>query len=197
MKPSFSVFALVPCLALVAPALGWALHEFQAPTPVQDKPTQLEARQSEQSRLEQELIGGWILTTMKSPHFVIDPHDVRGFALFHGGLLSMNLQARQVLEDFFGPFPQYYVYAGAMRYRVSESLSLQCASIMAFSNANANRELVAEPGDAVRDYRLRLAAGALTLERADGVEFTFRKVAEGEFPHAALEKLRRGPPPGR
>jgi hypothetical protein len=142
--------------------------------------------------LSNELLGSWMLVRFDSVTGIVDPADVRGFAMFEPGLCTILLHAHTISSGFIVDSSQYYVFGGAMRWRISDSLRLQTATILAHSNANEDDELEFEPASMPREYTMMLAGGTLTLVRGDGAQFVFRRMLAGEFPKEADEALRRG-----
>jgi hypothetical protein len=148
-------------------------------------------RAEERQRLERELEGAWSLFTYTTDGGDVDPRDARGFATFHQGYMSLILQAREQVQRLLRlPGPEYTIQAAGFRYRVSEDLALQTASVLGFSNANADRELEFESTNAAREYELRLVRDELVLSRPNAT-FTFRRMPAGEFPASAIESLDR------
>jgi hypothetical protein len=162
---------------LFAAAAAFGVVSFQEPT--EETPTGAPLtvyRAKERARLEKELPGNWILASFSTPGAVIDPRDVRGFATFCEGYLSLAVQARTIEEGFFGPYPEYWVYSGQHRYAIGDQLELEATCTMAFNNMNEDATLVAEPSGVMRTYRLELVDDDLTLERFDGAKFSFLRV---------------------
>lgn len=166
-----------------------------APTPQEEEQEQeplvplSDFRRSERQRLEKEMQGTWVLTLYKGAYDVVEQSTVRGFLMFDRGLVAMNLQLIAQPHGFLGRGERYYVQAGLHRYRLTELLQLQLASVMAFTNANDDDELAADPASYPREYEITVAGNDLTLRRWDGEELTFRRMRGGEFPEEAIRRL--------
>lgn len=173
-------------LALVLPSAGPQEPAGQEPVPI------TAFRQRERQRLEKELEGAWMLTSFQTTQEYVDPRDVRGFADFHAGFMTLILQGREPdLSLLRGAVVNYTIQAGAYRYRVSENLTLQTATIMGYSNANALGELAFDASGDAREYTLRLADDELTLIREGGNQFVFSRLRSSAFPNTAIEALER------
>ncbi len=175
--------------------LGLAALSFSATPQDSPRPEPLSLaafRDAERARLEREIEGAWTLFSFASDLGEVDPRDVRGFATFHAGFMTLILQGREEVPRLLrGPGPEYTLQAGAFRYRLGENLALQTASVLGYSNANAAHALEFEAPNAVREYEVQLVRDELVLGRAPGVRFTFRRTPAGEFPSAAIEALDR------
>ena len=191
---------MIPC----RPALFLGLLALSLSPPRQDTPPQdterpagsiASFRAQERERIERELEGAWSLLSFTTDEGDVDPRDVRGFATFHAGYMTLILQGREEVRRLLrGPAPAYTIQAGAFRYRIGESLTLQTASVLGFSNGNREGELDFEPSNAVREYELRLAEDELELSREPGITFLFRRMPPGEFPASAIEAIDRARP---
>ncbi|MCZ6596528.1 MAG: hypothetical protein O7B99_02710 [Planctomycetota bacterium] len=146
-------------------------------------------RQADKARLEQEIVGAWLLTGFDSPREVIDQRDIQAFAVFHDGFLSLTIQARTFNPEFLGDDVQFWVQAGGHRYRISDFATLQTAAILGFHNANDRGELVFEPPSFPREYAITITDGAMTLERSDGTRFSFNRLKKSTFPNKAIDLL--------
>jgi hypothetical protein len=184
---ALAVVPLVFALALQdpAPAPQGEEQEQEPLVPLSD------FRRSERQRMEREMQGTWVLTLYRGAYDVVEQSTVRGFLMFDRGLVAMNLQLIAQPHGFIGRGERYYVQAGLHRYRLTELLQLQLASVMAFTNANDQDELAADPASYPREYDNTIAGNDLTLRRWDGEELTFRRMRGGEFPDDAIRRLDR------
>ena len=146
-------------------------------------------QQEDKARLEEEIVGAWLLTGFDSPSELVDQEDIRGFAVFHDGFLSLTIQARTFNPEFLGDGVQYWVQGGGHRYRISDFGTLQTASILGFHNVNDDGVLVFEPASFPREYTITIADGALTLERSDGALLSFNRLQKSTFPNEAIDYL--------
>ena len=62
---------------------------------------------------------------------------------------------------------------------------------MSFSNQTDDGEVERDPPGQVLEYFMRLQDGVLELRDPNGVLFSFRKIAAGDFPDSAIRKLAR------
>jgi hypothetical protein len=148
-------------------------------------------RLDEQARLEEELIGTWLLLEYTNPHESVERRHFSGFASFQNGYFSFLLRLEVLGTYFFGVRPQTIVNAGVHQFRVTEN-RLQTATVLAFTNENPAYELEAEPGAFPREFEITLADNQLSLRRHDGVEFVFRRIEDsGAFPKQAADVLER------
>ncbi len=177
---------LAVLLALILPSAGPQDPAGQEPVPI------TAFRQKERQRLEKELEGAWMLTSFETSEEYIDPRDIRGFASLHAGFMTLILQGREPVQSLLGgPDVEYTIQAGAYRYRVSENLTFQTASIMGYSNANPDGELEFDASGDAREYTLKLAGDELTLIREGGNRFVLSRLRSGAFPKTALDALDR------
>ena len=148
-------------------------------------------REDESARIEKELQGAWILMDYAIPAMVIEQEDVRGFAMFHDGYMTLSLQAREDVPGLFRPKTNYTVQSGAYRYRIEDGRSLQTDGLVGFLSSEETSGFdfrrVLEP----TEYEVQVAGGELKLTRIDHRTFTFRRLERSEFSPSAIEKLNR------
>lgn len=145
-------------------------------------------RLPERQRLTKEIEGSWLLVNFQSGTEPVDPNSVSGFAQFQNGYSTMLFEA---VEDNVQPpyVGGVHVQGGAHRYKISDFLTLQLATIMGFDSFNKDSEVVLESTSFPREYQIKLQGDMLTLSRMDGTTFWFSRMAETEFPLEALDAL--------
>ncbi len=149
-------------------------------------------RQSEKERLEQELVGAWILLEYRNPREVLERGHYSGFASFQSGYFNLMLRIDALSPSLLGPQPQTIVQAGVHQYRLTGDARLQTATVMGFSNDTPDFELQADPGGFPREFAVFLKDDALTLRRWDDLELVFRRAdATGSFPKRSADVLDR------
>ncbi len=148
-------------------------------------------REDESARIEKELQGAWILLDYANPAVVIDQQDVRGFVMFHGGYMTLSLQARENVPGRFGPQKSYTVQSGAYRYRIEDGQHLQTDGVVGFISAEGTNGFDFHSVLQPTEYEVRVAAGELSLTRIDHRTFTFRRLEPSEFSASSIEKLHR------
>jgi len=177
-----------------APAQDPAQDEQDEPEgPVLPGLTAFSAREAR--RLEQEIEGVWLLTSFEPRDRVVDPRDVRGYASFQDGFMTLLLQGRGLDPTaFIARSPTYFaVEAGLHRFRISPELTLQTAAVMGYTNANDEGVLAFDRSGATREYTISVEDGELTLTRSRSSRFTFRRLPGGaEFPIEAIQAIERG-----
>ena len=149
-------------------------------------------KETEKERIEEEIEGTWMLLEYKSPREVLPRNQYAGFASFQNNFFSMTLRLSGTKRGIFADRPATVVQAGVHRYRLSNDLRLQTATVMGFSNENDDFELEIEPSAYPREYQVSLKEDQLSLRRADGLEFVFRRAdSDGYFPRKAADALER------
>jgi len=149
-------------------------------------------RKNQRERIEEDLVGAWNLIRYDRHSKLVEQGNVRGFVMFQeDGFMTMTLQLRALEPDIFGNTLQFYIQSGAYRYRVSEQLRLQCATIMGYSNANERTQLRFEPASFPREYDVTVTKNELILRRFDGDTMTFHRMQENVFPQRAIDVLER------
>ena len=176
--------------------LGGLLATLGPATSRQEPPAQEAApitafREQERARIETEIEGAWILTAYQTDQTNVDPRDVRGFATFVDGYMSLVIQGRQVTESMLrGRGLAFRVQGAVFRFRIADNGRFQTSSVFGYTNATEDGGLEFERPDEVREYTMHLEGGELTLERGP-IRFTFRKVESTEFSQSALDALDR------
>jgi len=179
------------CTGLLTTALG------SAPRPQEQKEKKRSgipvARffDDEGERLAKEVEGSWTLFEYTDPSDLALDDVASGFATFHDGFLSLILAMDTVEQRLFRAREFLALDTGVFRYRFDEQANLQLASVMSFTNQTDDGEMEREPPGRVVEYFTSLEDGVLELRDRDGVLFSFRKIAAGDFPEAAIRKLDR------
>lgn len=146
-------------------------------------------RYDELQRLPKEIEGAWLLMRYQPPLGVFDQNNIQGFAIFHGGYLSLTIQAQTFNAEYFGLGHQAYVQGSAHRYRFNDQLELQTAAIMGFHNLNEDEAIEFEVPTAAREYVVALSDEELLLTHRDGALLVFQRLGETEFPEQAADYL--------
>jgi hypothetical protein len=183
-----------PYLALAPLALLLALPPARQDPPAQDetpKPGLTTFLERERVRIEKEIEGTWLLMTYQPPTALFNPENIRGVAMFRDGYLSVNIMAQTFVPEFLGDGVQLFVQGGAHRYRISEFAELQTAAIVAFQNLADEDELVVEPSDLPREYKVAIDpdGGTLSLTSSYGSRLTWSRLKPTAFPSESLDAL--------
>jgi len=186
---------LVLWTGLLSTAFGSALPQEQKQEQKEEKKKSRNAVtrffEEEGERLTKEIDGTWTLFDYTDPSSQAVDDVASGFATFHDGFLTLTLAMDAVDRGFLGLSVYTLLDSGVYRYRVDEQANLQLDSVMTFTNQNDDGEVKRDPPGLVLEYLMRLEDGLLELRNPDGVLFSFRKIAAGEFPDSAIRKLDR------
>jgi hypothetical protein len=179
-----------PLLLLLVPAFAQDWGRTQEESPL--SPVAIPSS-PQQEQLEEQLVGVWTLVGYDFVGRSLDEQRLQGFAVFLDGFMSITLQAQaaEPTRIFGGSDIGYYFQAGVHRYRVSEMMRLQTASILGFDNMNDDAQLDFIGATSVREHQLTLQGDLLTLFNEDGSRLVFRKTHKSAFPVYAIEHLRR------
>ena len=148
-------------------------------------------RKSEKERMEELIVGTWLLVRYDRQGVIVEQSKVRGFVTFYGGYMSMSLELLALREVIFGANEQTYIQSAVNRYRFSETNFLQTATLMGFTNANRTARVRSAPENYPREYEVTVSEDELVLRRHDGDMLTFRRVEGGDFPQKAVDLLDR------
>jgi hypothetical protein len=183
-------FLLASPLLLLLPAFAQDWGRAQEADPF--RPAAMPSS-AQQKSLEAALTGVWNLVDYNIVGRSLDEQELQGFAFFLDGFMSITLQAQaaEPARFFGGSDIGYYFQAGVHRFRVSEMLRLQTASILGFDNMNDDAELDFIGATSVREHQLTLQGNLLTLYNEDGSGLVFQKSHKAAFPVYAIEHLRR------
>ncbi len=146
-------------------------------------------RRQEQRRFEKEIVGNWILVDFKDPNNPLSEEYVDGWAAFHDGYMTMFLSMRTFERAIFKNKEQRYFQYGAHRYRISEELYLQTATIMASTNINEDHDILYEESGFAREFQIELRENVMEMTNRDRVTFEFRRVDDTNFPIEAIQGL--------
>jgi hypothetical protein len=141
--------------------------------------------------LEKGIEGSWTLLDFTDPTDVAVDDQATGFATFHDGFLTLVLGMDSYEKGVFGYRDFLALDAGVYRYRFDERASLQLASVMTFTNETDDGRMEHGRQGVAIEYMARIDDGVLELRDPDGLLFSFRKVAAGDFPESAIRKLDR------
>lgn len=189
MKPLPVLLALSFAPALLPPAQEPAPQAPQEEVPRDQLPPYERFLATERERLETEIQGNWLLIEFENPNEPARQSVMQGWASFNQGYLTLFLQYSAVEAALLREVQRRYVEVAAHRYRISEDLLLQTASILGTSNMNPSRELVPEEAGTAREFRVQLQDGLLELITRKGTRITFRRVEETAFPVDAVLDL--------
>ena len=146
-------------------------------------------RALEKRRFEEELPGAWILTEHRTDQALAEASERGGFMLFHDGFLTIFVTVRTYESGFLGSDEKVYAQAGSFRYRISEDLLLQTASMMGFVTGDGD-EIILTGSNEAREYQVQLEDGELELYNAlEGIRLTLRETTAADFPESAIEEL--------
>lgn len=144
--------------------------------------------QSEHKRLTKEVEGAWMLSAMQASDEFVDEGDFRGFAMFGDGYATILFMGAEDSKEIFSAPTFYTVSSGAYRYRVSEDLTFQLASVMGIDNLEGAFSF--HSGGDSNEYQMQLDGDDLTLWKIGGNRYEYRRLGETGFPEAAAERLR-------
>lgn len=148
-------------------------------------------REEEKARMEEEIQGAWRLNMLETPSERFDDRVIQGFALFYDGYMALVLQGEQQVEGFLTVDQrEYRLQAGIYRFQFSNQLTLQTASVMGFSNADAF-DLIFERLDEPREFLVDLNERELRLNHPNGHWLVFEHMDTSIFPEEALRALER------
>jgi len=136
----------------------------------------------EQRRLEEEILGNWMLMDFRDPNAPLSNETYHGWACFHEGYLTMFLQMRTLEPGLFREVERHYFQVGSHRYRLSEALYLQTSSILGSTNFGDEDAIEFEPSGFSREFRVEIGDNILRLTNRDFVTFEFRHLEESKFP---------------
>lgn len=194
MRP---VLALTPLVLLLAlPAVlqepeGEGPGDEEAAPEDEDANTFTSLFERERERLEEAVQGTWMLQQYNPAEAVFDPENVRGVAIFREGFLSVTIMAQTFRPEFLGDGGQLWVQGGSYRYRISEFLELQTATIVGFDNYEDVDEMEVELEGAAREYRLDVEADGATLRMTaeNGAELIWSRLTESALPEETIDVL--------
>jgi len=146
---------------------------------------------AESERLEKEVEGTWTLFDYTDPRALAIDDVASGSATFHDGFLTLILAMNTFEQRLFRVREFLALDAGVYRYRFDEQASLQLASVMSYTNDTEDGQMEHEPSGAVAEYFTSLDDGVLELRDREGIVYSFRKIAAGDFPESAIRKLDR------
>lgn len=146
---------------------------------------------SERERIEELIDGTWILQAYQPQEFLFDSENIQGLAIFRDGYMSVNMIAQTFVPEFLGDGGQLYVQGGTHRYRISEFLELQTATMIGFSNFQDVEDVALEPSGFPREYRIDIdeAGVELRMTGQDETVLIWSRLTETEFPAGSLEAL--------
>jgi hypothetical protein len=148
-------------------------------------------REEEQIRQEELISGAWRLVQLETPSERLGSRDIRGFAMFQEGYMTLVLMGEQLVEGFLTVEQiQTHFQAGIYRYQVSELQTLQTASIMGFANPDSVN-LIFERVDEPREFIMDVSETELRLNHPNGHWLVFTRMKSGAFPIKALLGLER------
>ena len=148
-------------------------------------------REEERAKNEQLISGAWRLARVETRSDRLGGRDIRGFAMFQDGYMSLVLIGEQVVEGFLTVDQvATQIQAGMYRYRVSDLETLQTASIMGFANPDSF-DLVFEQVNEPREFLMELSETELRLNHPNGHWFVFTRMQSGIFPVEAVRALER------
>jgi len=148
-------------------------------------------REETQKEQEELIRGAWQLARVETPSERLGGRDIRGFAMFQDGYMSLVLLGEQLVEGFLTVDQvQVQMQAGIYRYQVSEIQTLQTASIMGFANPDTF-DLVFEQVDEPREFLMTVSETELRLNHPNGHWLVFTRMQSGAFPIQALRALER------
>lgn len=188
--------AFLACLTLV-------LLGFQEPQPQTERPTirrpqsgavrnNLHSyRKTQREKMEEDLVGTWLLVRYDKSGVLVEQSKVRGFATFYEGFMSMSLELIAEREVVFGGNDQTYIQSAVNRYRITDTNYLQTSVLMGFTNANRFAAMRSAPQNYPSEYEITVNEAELTLRRHDGDMLTFRRTQAGDFPQKSIDLLDR------
>lgn len=145
----------------------------------------------EQKRLEEEILGNWLLMDFKDPNSPLSNETYQGWACFSEGYLTMFLQCRASERGFFRQVERRNFQVGSHRYRISDALYLQTSSILGSTNFTDEERVEFEPSGFPREFKVEIGDSVLRLTNREFVTFEFRHLEESKFPLETVLDLQK------
>ena len=145
-------------------------------------------REKEVARITDAIEGTWQLLRYDDPALAIAPDDVRGYAIFRDGYMSLTLQAQRQAHSVLGGPYVFPFQATIQQYRIEPEAMLLTSNLIGLGDFGGSID--AEPPGTPHRFDVEVGDKGLVLKRRNGGRLIFQRMEpNAAFPKKAQDKI--------